>query len=196
MGNHKKLKPNLIEPRVRDKLFKVLAPPKEEDYWEPTMSTIQQFYHHYIRPNFWLILVVIILLLLLLYRYRVIQNERINNEQRLKEEIALRTMREGNKAESMDSMQYLNPIQPIQGKAIYKEIVNTTLNEYSKEKELLREPQAKISGPTTQQLRDLYENYHTIPQIKPPRIKNGPSYPVYPSGQGTLVSPSRGGGSN
>lgn len=73
--NHKRLKPNLVDPILQQKLMKTLAPPKE-DYWAPTKNIFQIAYQDYIKPNIWLIILVIILLLLLLYRYRTIQNSR------------------------------------------------------------------------------------------------------------------------
>lgn len=75
MSINKRLKPNLIDPIIGQKIIKTLKPPRE-DYWEPTRNVAKSFYHDYIKPNFGLVILIIVIIILLIYRYRVIKNER------------------------------------------------------------------------------------------------------------------------
>jgi len=72
-----KLKPNLIDPILNQKIIKTLKP-NIPDYWEPTKKSCNTFYQKYIKPNLKFIVILILLLLVLLYRYRSIKNRRIN----------------------------------------------------------------------------------------------------------------------
>lgn len=119
MNTNKRLKPNLLDPAIPQKIIKTLNPPKP-DYWAPTKSTFQNIYQNYIRPNFGLIIVIIIICLLLLYRYRVIKGDR-ENKQELKIE------------------------QPkvIVSNPQIDEYTNTIINAYNQQKEILREPPIK-----------------------------------------------------
>ena len=77
MNINKRLKPNLVDPIIGQKILKTLKPPKE-DYWEPTRNVAKSFYNDYIKPNFGLIIFIIIIIILLIYRYRVIKSDREN----------------------------------------------------------------------------------------------------------------------
>ncbi|MEM0354041.1 MAG: hypothetical protein QXW79_00530 [Thermoplasmata archaeon] len=78
MNNYKRLKPNLLDPIVEQKIIKTLSPPRE-DVWAPVKNSFRNFYQHYIRPNFWIFAIIIMVGLLLFYRYRMIKFERENN---------------------------------------------------------------------------------------------------------------------
>lgn len=75
MNINKRLKPNLIDPIMEQKIIKTLKPP---DYWAPTKNVFNEFYKDYIRPNMVLIIIIIFICMLLFYRYWTIKNERIN----------------------------------------------------------------------------------------------------------------------
>jgi hypothetical protein len=152
-GLTKRMKPNLVDPKIKNRISKVLNPPKE-DYWQPTKNVAQSFYNNYIKPNIWLIMIIILLGLILLYRYREIQYRKMN-EQLQKD------------------------------KQLHKQVINTAINHYDQQKELMREP--RISHKRNNQI----ENFASVtkPHSHIPSTK--PMYPVYPYGGGKLVSPSR-----
>ena len=77
MNINKRLKPNLVDPIVVQKIVRTLNPPKQ-DYWEPTKNVMHSFYTNYIKTNFGLIIVIIIICIFLVYRYRVIKSKREN----------------------------------------------------------------------------------------------------------------------
>lgn len=71
-----KLKPNLVDPILNQKIVKTLKP-NISDYWEPTKKGCNTVYQKYIKPNLKFIIILIILLIILLYRYRSIKNKRL-----------------------------------------------------------------------------------------------------------------------
>lgn len=71
----KKLKPDLVEPYVSQKIIHAINPPKP-DYWEPTKITMKSIYQNYIRPNWLIFLIIFIICVLLIYRYRIVQDRR------------------------------------------------------------------------------------------------------------------------
>lgn len=71
----KRLKPNLVDPIIQQKIINTLNPPKE-DYWGPTKTTIYDFTNNYIIPNILFIIVLIIVGIILFYRYRITQKEK------------------------------------------------------------------------------------------------------------------------
>lgn len=75
MNINKRLKPNLIDPIMEQKIIKTLKP---ADYWAPTKNVLHDFYKDYIKPNIILIIIIIFICMLLFYRYWTIKNERIN----------------------------------------------------------------------------------------------------------------------
>ena len=77
MNINKRLKPNLVDPIIGQKIVKTLKPLKE-DYWEPTRNIAKSFYNDYIKPNFGVVIFIIIIIILLIYRYRVIKSTREN----------------------------------------------------------------------------------------------------------------------
>lgn len=79
--SRKYIRPNLVEPILKQKIVKTLNP-KVEDYWAPTKNTAQSFVRNYIKPNMWFFIVLLIFGLFLLYRYRMIKrkNEDIRSE--------------------------------------------------------------------------------------------------------------------
>lgn len=79
MNTNKQLKPNLVNPIVKEKIIRTLNPPKE-DYWAPTKNVFQSFYQNYIKPNIYLILFLIFLIVLLVYRYRIIKSRKTQNK--------------------------------------------------------------------------------------------------------------------
>lgn len=83
MNINKKLKPNLVDPKYRAKIGKTLNPP-EDDYWKPTKNVAQTIYADYVRPNIWLFVLILAFLIFLLYRYRIIQNQRVEENLRSK----------------------------------------------------------------------------------------------------------------
>lgn len=126
MNNNKRLKPNLLDPIIGQKIIKTLNPPVE-DYWAPTKNNFVSFYHNYIKQNTSLIIMIVIIILFLIYRYRITKKER----------------------ESLELEQnYLsteNTLPPRQAqKTIPKEelneYTNMLLNFYNQQKETLREP--------------------------------------------------------
>lgn len=123
MNINKKLKPNLIDPKCRTKLTRTLNPP-QQDYWKPTKNVLQTIYADYIRPNFWFFVFVAIILIFLLYRYRVIQNQRIEEKFMIDQ---------NTKAKSSEH--------------IYSDIA---LNIYDRQKVKSHEPRIDTSVPNTQ----------------------------------------------
>lgn len=158
--NHKRLKPNLVDPILQQKLMKTLAPPKE-DYWAPTKNIFQTTYQNYIKPNIWLIIFIIVLLLLLLYRYRAIQNSRYKN----------------NDDSQTTTQIVVQPVQQVHQKKEIKNSINDYTNlvmsAYNQQKEDLREPPIpKINR-----------------QFQPTKKNSGFAYPMYPYTKGgSLVS--------
>jgi len=79
MNINKRLKPNLLDPKCRTKITRTLNPPRE-DYWKPTKNVFQMVYADYIKPNFYFFLFVGVFCVFLLYRYRIIQNQRLEEK--------------------------------------------------------------------------------------------------------------------
>ena len=80
MNDYKYIKPNLADPLLEKKIVKTLTPPNE-DYWGPTRTGLNKFYHKFIKPNWGLVVVLILLACFLIYRYRYIKD--IRDEQKI-----------------------------------------------------------------------------------------------------------------
>src|ERR1700747_2600400 len=76
--NSPKIKPNLIESKVDNKINEIINKHKEEDYWEPTKTAFEVFYDNYIKGHGTMIFFIVLTIIFLLYRYRMIQNDKIN----------------------------------------------------------------------------------------------------------------------
>jgi hypothetical protein len=76
MNINQRLKPNLVDPKYKAKISRTLNPP-QNDYWKPTKNVAQTIWADYIRPNVWFFVFLVFVLVLLLYRYRTIQNQRM-----------------------------------------------------------------------------------------------------------------------
>lgn len=90
MNINKKLKPNLVDPKYRLKINKTLNPPKQ-DYWKPTKNVLQMVYSDYVLPNIWIIIFIFVILLLLLCRYRMVQNQKLEEAFKLVQDTQVRT---------------------------------------------------------------------------------------------------------
>jgi hypothetical protein len=76
MNINKKIKPNLTNPILKQKIIKTINPPIN-DYWKPTKNFIVHVYEDYIKPNFISIIILFIFLMILCYRYRLTQQKKI-----------------------------------------------------------------------------------------------------------------------
>lgn len=77
-----KLKPNLVDPILNQKIIKTLKP-TVPDYWEPTKKGCNTLYQKYVKPNLKFIIILLILIFILLYRYRLIKNRRLNKPKKI-----------------------------------------------------------------------------------------------------------------
>lgn len=76
--NNKYVKPDLVDPILYHKVAKTLKLPVD-DYWKPTKNVCKSFYQNWIRPNYLLIALFVLIAILLLYRYRIVQDRKLNN---------------------------------------------------------------------------------------------------------------------
>ncbi|BCS83276.1 hypothetical protein QLL95_gp0847 [Cotonvirus japonicus] len=79
MSMNNNLQPKLLDPELQKKIAIALKPP-QEDYWAPTKSGFQKFYHNFIKPNMFLLIFILIIIILLFYRYRSVKHNRISQD--------------------------------------------------------------------------------------------------------------------
>jgi|SRR5271154_4061104 len=168
MNKNNRLKPNLLDPIIKQKIIKTLNPVKE-DYWEPTKNIFQTFYQKYIRPNIYLILFIIFILLVLLYRYRVIQKDRQKNTEMANE--------------MPDNEMPNNESNEI------NDYTNLIMTAYNQQKEDSREPPIKKfservePAPIKTNLKNNLKN--NLKKNQMPRF----AYPIYPYAKGGSLAP-------
>jgi len=73
----KNIKPNLLNPIVRQRLVNAIKPPVE-DYWKPVKNRCSSLYENYILPNIYLVIFIIFVIVVLIYRYKITQDNRQN----------------------------------------------------------------------------------------------------------------------
>lgn len=189
MNMNRRIKPNLVDPKISRKISRTINPPKK-DYWAPTKSTLQSFYETYIRPNFYFFLFIFVLICFLLYRYRIVQDER------LEQELVPAPVPEYFHVEQNQSVN-TNP-----AKIYTKSYTDLLLDVYSKSKELSYEPKINTSKKTNRvdwapqnKKINLNSNPHLNmnPNLNPnPNLKPKFAYPMYPFVKGgSLLSPSK-----
>ncbi|MEM3062060.1 MAG: hypothetical protein QW303_00750 [Nitrososphaerota archaeon] len=165
MNNYKRLKPNLLDPIVEQKIIKTLNPPKE-DLWAPAKNSFRNFYQHYIRPNFWIIAIIITVGLLLFYRYRMIKFERENSHIIWNHREKMEQLTCSNLSSKCSQDEHLP-----QDTKEYDKYARNLLQLYRQQKEEMLEPRISKSS----------------------LIKNGESkfaYPLYPYSKNGILVPS------
>lgn len=68
MYRRKYLQPNLIDPRITEKITATLNPP-QPDYWAPTKNVCKNFFYTYVVPNRWFFIFFAIVIVYLVYRF-------------------------------------------------------------------------------------------------------------------------------
>ena len=162
MNINKRLKPNLLDPKCKIKITRTLNPPRE-DYWKPTKNVLQTIYADYIRPNFYFFLCLGIFFVFLMYRYRVIQNQRLEEQFNLTQDT---------KVESNENI------------ITYSDIA---LNIYNQQKEKSVEPRVNTDIPNNR------VKWAPIKEVEPigPIGSIGPqfAYPIFPYAKGGRLVP-------
>ena len=157
MNMNRRIKPNLIDPKITRKISRTINPP-EKDYWGPTKSTAQAFYENYIKPNFYFFILVILFICFLIYRYRIVQDQRFESEYIDMEQLPL------------------EPAKPITYTDMLMDIYKTS-------KELSYEPKINTSKRTNRvewaQGTNQNDNLNRYNQFQPKF-----AYPIYPYKKG------------
>jgi len=120
-------KPDLVNPRIKEKIHGVLCPPKE-DFWAPAVNQCQTFWSKFIRPNILVIVITIIIVVILVLRYRSTRQKKLMEKFRTPIYV------------QQPVVQY----QQQHYEAMSKELKEMIMNEYNRQKEVSREP---VSGP-------------------------------------------------
>lgn len=167
MNINKNLKPNLVDPKYRIKISKTLNPPKP-DYWKPTKNVFQLIYSDYIWPNIWFFICVFVIILLLLYRYRTIQNQKL--EERFR---ATSNINPISKEDEIINILSNNDIRNVN----YSDIA---INAYTQQKEKSAEPRININKNTNR------INWAIVSETNQP----GLAYPIFPNVKGGSLLPS------
>ena len=167
MNINKRLKPDLLDPKYKDKITRTLTKP-QRDYWKPTKNFFQSIYENYIQPNIYFFILLIIIIILLLCRYRMIQNQRIEEAFRIEQDVSV--SQQVNSATMSD----------------------IAMDIYRRSKEDATEPRIKIEKNTSRVEWATPEK--TFAQLqnaaaKKPLNKPQFAYPIYPYAKGTLLPP-------
>ena len=161
-------KPDLVDPYIERKVIRTLNPPKE-DYWAPTKSSAKTFYASYIKPNMTVLIFFCIFLALLYYRYRMVKKNREASE--------METFYGPHHIPNPNLYQTHKPIQPpIHSKSkpspAERKAIADLMDFHARQADNMREPIFKGNA-----------------NEKP---EPGPFvYPIYPSGNGGSLVPSR-----
>ncbi len=177
MNMNKRLKPNLIDSKVTDKISRTINPPKK-DYWKPTRNVLYVFYSDYVQPNFYFFLFVVTVLLFLLYRYRIVQ------DQRAEENFETGTNHVGI---CTDQFCENKPNYKANSKTDVQLYSDAVLDIYNKSKELSLEPRVRTS-----------KNNDRVEWAPAPGSKSGSkstskspkfAYPMFPFTKGGTLAP-------
>lgn len=173
---NKRIKPDLVDAKIIRKLNHVVNPSK--DYWEPTKNVFKSFYENYIKPNFYFFLFVIIFLFFLLYRYKMVRDEKIEEEISDFDKSSLHHFANGIENYQQYYVNYVN--EPQARPIIERTYTDILFDAYNKSKELSYEPKINTSKKKNkigwaQYDKEKHSNYafNQKPQMRL-------AYPVYP----------------
>lgn len=79
MNINKRIRPALVDSKITSKLVRTLKKP-EVEHWKPVKNLLQTIYSDWIEPHSYFFICLALFIIFLLYRYRTIQNQKIEEE--------------------------------------------------------------------------------------------------------------------
>lgn len=123
----KYIKPDLINPVIRQRIIKTIQPPGETQ-WKPVKKFFSSLYEDYIIPNIYLVLFIIFVIFVLIYRYKITRDNRKKSSKESNSEII-----------SPDNQQK-EAVKDLVNKKEINQIPDLAMLMYNQQKEHLREP--------------------------------------------------------